>query len=128
MQPSHAALTGRRIDSFWEDMIELPIKSNQYRAATFRIFFSLSVPVLHKFGLLYEIRLAIHSFMLSSFPILDRCVQAYSMFLGRPKKSLILSESRRTALRRTIIESIGLIAYIHLLPDGINYLYDAQNS
>ena len=122
------ALAGRRIDSFWEDMIELPIKSNQYRAATFRIFFSLFVPVLHKFGLLYEIRLAIHSFMLSSFPILDRCVQAYSMFLGRPKKSLILSESRRTALRRTIIESIGLIAYIRLLPDGINYLYDAQNS
>ena len=109
-------------------MIELPIKSNQYRAATFRLFFSLVVPALKQFRLLYEIRLANHSFMLSSFPVLYRCLQAYSMFLGRPKKALILSESSRTALHRTIIESIGLTASTRLLPHGIKYLYDAQNS
>ena len=64
----------------------------------FKLLFSLFVPALNQFMVWYEIRLANHSFMLSNFPVFDRCLHAYSKFLRRPKKALILSESCRPPL------------------------------
>uniref|UniRef100_M1DKJ0 Uncharacterized protein n=1 Tax=Solanum tuberosum TaxID=4113 RepID=M1DKJ0_SOLTU len=45
MEPRQDAFMWRRIDSFWDDIIVLLMKPNQYLAATLRSFFSIGAPI-----------------------------------------------------------------------------------
>ncbi|KAG5606286.1 hypothetical protein H5410_027778 [Solanum commersonii] len=65
-QPKWADFAWSMIDSFYEDMIVLLMKPNQYLVAIFRSFFSITTPASIHLGVPSDINRANHSFITST--------------------------------------------------------------